>query len=69
MDDEKTVFSVVSNDEEQYSIWPVHRELPPGWRSTGVAGTKAECLSHIDEHWKDLRPRSLREHLAANART
>jgi MbtH protein len=63
--DEDTSFIVVMNHEEQYSIWPQYRELPPGWQSVGHAGTKSECLAHIERVWTDLRPRSLREHLAA----
>jgi MbtH protein len=57
MDDD---FSVVINDEEQYSIWPVGREIPVGWRTTGVAGSREDCLGHIDEVWLDMRPASLR---------
>jgi MbtH protein len=52
--------AVVVNDEEQYSIWPVDRELPAGWRPDGFAGTEEECLAHIDEVWTDMRPASLR---------
>ncbi|MGW5645158.1 MbtH family NRPS accessory protein [Saccharopolyspora sp. NPDC003752] len=58
---------VVINDEEQYSIWPADRDLPRGWHPTGVAGTKEECLTHIDTVWTDIRPRSLREHMAQAA--
>lgn len=57
-------YVVVINHEEQYSIWPETRDMPPGWNATGVAGTKAECLAHIDEVWTDMRPRSLREQMA-----
>ena len=58
-------FRVVLNDEEQYSIWPADREVPAGWHADGVAGTKEECLAHIDEVWTDMRPLSLRLHMAA----
>ena len=51
---------VVVNDEEQYSIWPIHREIPLGWRDAGKSGTKAECLEYIQEVWTDMRPLSLR---------
>ncbi|HEY7485631.1 MAG TPA: MbtH family NRPS accessory protein [Streptosporangiaceae bacterium] len=51
---------VVTNDEDQYSIWPVGRELPAGWSAEGFTGTKEECLGHIDEVWVDMRPRSVR---------
>jgi len=51
---------VVVNEEEQYSIWPIHREIPQGWRDTGKSGTKAECLEYIRDVWTDMRPLSLR---------
>ncbi|WP_411122644.1 MbtH family protein [Streptomyces sp. x-19] len=53
-------WSVVVNDEEQYSIWAVNRQIPDGWKETGVRGTQEECLSHIDRVWSDMRPLSLR---------
>jgi MbtH protein len=52
--------AVVVNDEEQYSVWPAERDLPPGWRSEGFAGTEDECLAYIDATWTDMRPASLR---------
>jgi MbtH protein len=58
-------FAVVVNEEDQYSIWPAGRELPQGWRPEGVTGSEADCLEHIERVWTDLRPRSLREWLAA----
>ena len=67
MENEEAQFLVVVNHEEQYSIWPAYRELPAGWRAVGQGGKKADCLRYIDEHWTDMRPRSLREHLAKNA--
>ncbi len=64
-DDEDTVFNVVMNHEEQYSIWPDYKELPNGWKSVGKTGTKRECLDYIDQTWTDMRPLSLRQHMAA----
>lgn len=64
-ENEDTVFVVVTNHEEQYSIWPAHRSVPAGWSSVGQPAKKAECLRQIEACWTDLRPRSLREHLAA----
>lgn len=52
---------VVVNHEEQYSIWPIDREIPLGWRAAGKSGSKAECLEYIEEVWTDMRPLSLRE--------
>ncbi|MGW8354465.1 MbtH family protein [Streptomyces wedmorensis] len=59
-DDETRAFRVVRNDEEQYSVWPVGRELPAGWSEARKRGTKAECLAHVGRSWTDLRPASLR---------
>lgn len=55
------ILEVVVNHEEQYSIWPAHREPPAGWRKAGKQGTKAECLAWIEEVWTDMRPLSLRK--------
>ena len=52
--------AVVVNDEEQYSIWPVGRDVPAGWRQDGFTGSEEECLAYIDETWTDMRPASLR---------
>lgn len=53
-------FTVVVNDEMQYSIWPQGRAVPEGWDETGTTGTEQECLDHIGEVWTDMRPLSLR---------
>jgi MbtH protein len=56
-------WSVVRNDEEQYSIWPADRPVPQGWAEVGFSGDREECLDHIDEVWTDIRPLSLRRAL------
>jgi len=58
---DETIYKVVVNHEEQYSIWPVSRENPLGWRDAGKEGTKTECLAYIKEVWTDMRPLSLRK--------
>ncbi|MFI6323043.1 MbtH family protein [Nonomuraea sp. NPDC050556] len=60
-------YQVVINDEEQYSIWPQGRQVPAGWRGVGVAGTKQECLDHVEQVWTDMRPLSLRRRMEATA--
>lgn len=59
----KLIYKVVLNHEEQYSISPAHRENPPGWRDGGKSGTKQECLEYIKTVWTDMRPLSLRKKL------
>jgi MbtH protein len=63
--EDTTIYKVVLNDEEQYSIWAADREIPPGWREEGKSGPKAECLEHIKEVWTDMRPLSLRKRMEA----
>ena len=60
-DEDLTIYDVVVNDEEQYSIWPVGRAIPLGWKAVGKQGKKAECLEYIKEVWTDMRPLSLRK--------
>jgi MbtH protein len=59
--EDTTLYKVVVNDEEQYSIWPAERDNPLGWRDAGFSGLKEACLNYIKEVWTDMRPRSLRE--------
>lgn len=65
-DDERREFHVVINHEEQYSIWPVDRDIPAGWHAVRASGTKAECFAHIDHAWTDMRPLSLRRQMEAD---
>ena len=67
--EDTTIYKVVINHEEQYSIWPEYKENPLGWFDVGKSGPKAECLAYIKEVWTDMRPLSLRkkmEELANN---
>jgi MbtH protein len=60
-ENDTTLYKAVVNHEEQYSIWPLDRENPAGWRDAGRSGTKADCLEFIKEVWTDMRPLSLRK--------
>ena len=61
-------YRVVINHEEQYSLWPLHKENAKGWRDVGVSGLKEDCLAHIGQVWTDMRPLSLRKLMVQNAR-
>ena len=67
-DEDKTIYKVVVNHEEQYSIWPEYRENPAGWNDAGKVGPKAECLAYIKEVWTDMRPLSLRKKMEEMAK-
>jgi len=63
-EEDNTIYKVVVNHEEQYSIWPGQRENALGWSDAGKSGLKSECLAHIKEVWTDMRPLSLRQAMA-----
>jgi MbtH protein len=65
--EDTTIYKVVINQEEQYSIWPAERDNAPGWSDAGKRGTKAECLDYIKEVWTDMRPLSLRKKMEEEA--
>ncbi|MEU0648297.1 MULTISPECIES: MbtH family protein [Streptomyces phaeochromogenes group] len=65
-DDENGRFYVVANDEDQHSLWPVFAEVPGGWRVVFGEADRAECLEYVEQNWTDLRPKSLREAMAAD---
>lgn len=62
-EEDKTIYKVVMNHEEQYSIWPADRENALGWNDVGKTGTKQEVLAYIKEVWTDMRPLSLRKQM------
>lgn len=66
-DEDTTIYKVVLNHEEQYSIWPAENENALGWIDAGETGTKTECLAYIKEVWIDMRPLSLRKKMATMA--
>lgn len=61
--EDTTIYKVVINHEEQYSIWPADRENALGWKDAGKTGLKSECLEYIKEVWTDMRPLSLRKQM------
>lgn len=65
--EDTTVYKVVVNHEQQYSIYPADRANPLGWDDAGKTGPKAECLAYIGEVWTDMRPLSLRQQMEASS--
>ena len=63
------LYAVVTNHEEQYSIWPLEKEIPAGWKAEGKQGQKDECVEYIDRVWTDMRPLSLRKAMEKDAQT
>jgi len=63
--EDRTIYKVVVNHEEQYSIWPADKANPQGWNDAGKQGAKDECLAYIREVWTDMRPLSLRREMSS----
>jgi uncharacterized protein YbdZ (MbtH family) len=66
--EDTTIYKVVVNHEEQYSIWPEYKDNPLGWKDVSKVGPKAECLAYIKEVWTDMRPLSLRKKMEEMAK-
>lgn len=73
-DDPDGRFLVLVNAEGQHSLWPVFADVPAGW--TVVFGApdeegaepgadRAAALEYVEQHWTDMRPRSLAERMDA----
>jgi MbtH protein len=60
-DDPDGRFLALVNDEGQYSLWPSFAEVPAGWAVALPETDRQSCVDYIEQHWTDLRPRSLRE--------
>jgi MbtH protein len=58
-EDESGTYVALINDEGQYSLWPNFIEIPAGWTIDHGPGSRQACLDHINQHWTDMRPRSL----------
>ncbi len=63
--EDTTIYRVVMNHEEQYSIWPAQRDNPLGWHDAGPSGPMSVCLAYINQVWTDMRPLSLRRAMSA----
>lgn len=65
-DDQDGTFLVLVNGEDQHSLWPAFAEVPDGWTVSLGESSREAALAHVEEHWTDLRPSSLREPAAGH---
>lgn len=66
-DDQNGTFYVLVNDEGQHCVWPTFAEVPAGWTIALAQGPRDAALEYIEQNWTDMRPRSLRDAVAAHA--
>jgi len=53
----RLIFKVIVSQDNEYSLWILDREDPPGWRDTGtMRGSASECLAHIRQcHYQEYQ--------------
>ncbi|MFJ8755084.1 MbtH family protein [Streptomyces sp. NPDC102441] len=64
-DDPDAAFQVLVNDEGQHSLWPAFAAVPEGWSVSLAATDRGTCLAYVEEHWTDMRPKSLADRMTA----
>ncbi|GAB2935188.1 MbtH family protein [Hafnia psychrotolerans] len=65
-DDPNGVCCVLSNDQQQFSLWPDTLLVPAGWHVVFGPSAREQCANWLEENWRDMRPQSLRLHDAAS---
>jgi MbtH protein len=66
-ENDDATYLVLINDEAQYSLWPSFIEVPRGWRVVHPQDSRQACLDYVNQHWTDMRPKSLVDVMAADA--
>jgi uncharacterized protein YbdZ (MbtH family) len=60
-DDDSLTFLVLVNSQGQHSLWPTFAPKPAGWRQLFGPSDRGACLKFVDEHWTDMRPKSVQD--------
>ncbi|AKN72773.1 MULTISPECIES: MbtH family protein [Streptomyces] len=58
-EDDDTDYLVLRNAELQHSLWPAYLAVPGGWQVVSGPAARTDCLRHVEQNWRDLRPASL----------
>jgi MbtH protein len=63
--EDTTIYAVVINEIEQYSLWPADKSHDSiegvAWREVGFRGTKAACMEYIRSVYSEMRPPALQK--------
>ncbi|WP_110927797.1 MbtH family protein [Bacillus massiliglaciei] len=65
-ENEDSLFLVLMNEEGQYSLWPAFLDVPAGWVKKFGQSSRVLCQQYIESNWRDMRPASIKEELAAS---
>jgi MbtH protein len=66
-ENDNATYQVLINDEAQYALWPSFIDVPRGWRIAHPPSSRQSCLDYVNQHWTDMRPRSLVEAMETEA--
>jgi MbtH protein len=58
-EDNDAEYLVLTNHENQHSLWPAAIAVPDGWTTVHGPDTREAALAYVDANWTDLRPASL----------
>lgn len=64
-ENEQGSYLVLVNHEGQHSLWPAGMDVPDGWTSVFGPTDRQACVDYVNEHWVDMRPKSLIEAMEA----
>ena len=53
------LFMILQNRREQYSLWPAHCALPPGWKTILGPESQQACQHWLEANWHSLTPAEL----------
>ena len=59
-DSPDATFLVLTNDEDQHSLWPAFVDVPAGWTVVHGPDNRLACVDYVNTSWTDMRPKSLR---------
>ncbi|UOZ11901.1 MbtH family protein [Amycolatopsis sp. WQ 127309] len=52
-------YLVLTNHENQHSLWPAFAAIPDGWTTAFGPDTRQACLDFVERNWTDITPQSL----------
>ena len=55
-DDDQLDFTVLTNSQQQYSLWPIFAAQPAGWNTQFGPASRSDCLEFIERNWLSINP-------------
>lgn len=55
-DDPRGQFYILENATREYSLWPAHCPVPPGWHVIHAPQSQDLCVAWLADSWQNLTP-------------